>query len=518
VFVWRLRAYPVTETPAYAQEAVGPHTYTFSVLGNDAPLFTRPEVEPDDLAIATERTVPAPLTRRALQERLAELYGPGRSLAIRTGADQALVPPERIVPADLSGWRYRPRRGTVAVDPELGRIAFPPGELPRRGVWVSYHYGFSADLGGGEYARPAAVPPGAAHYRVGKREPLERINDALARWQQERPERAVIEVVDSGVYVEQLHVELAAGQRLELRAADRRRPVLRLLDWQTSLPDALSVTSEEGGCFVLDGFLVTGRGVQVGGAVEGLVIRHTTLVPGWTLGPDCAPQRPNEPSIILDRTRACVLVDRSIVGSIQANQDEVASDPLALEVRDSIVDATSPEREAIGAPGWPFAHVTLTVRRSTIVGEVAVHALALAEDTIFAGTVHVARRQVGCVRFCSLARPCRTPRRFNCQPDLVEQALRERVEDGLLAPAALPGALERERRRVRPVFASLRYGTPAYGRLADHCAVEIREGASDGSEMGAFHDLYEPQRGAALRARLAESTPAGFEPGTIHAT
>jgi len=38
----------------------------------------------------------------------------------------------------------------VAIDPELGRLAFPPGHPPH-GVWVSYHYGFSSDIGGGEY-------------------------------------------------------------------------------------------------------------------------------------------------------------------------------------------------------------------------------------------------------------------------------------------------------------------------------------------------------------------------------
>ena len=44
------------------------------------------------------------------------------------------------------------------VDPELGRIAFHPDESPR-GVWVSYFYGFSADIGGGEYRRPLRQVP-----------------------------------------------------------------------------------------------------------------------------------------------------------------------------------------------------------------------------------------------------------------------------------------------------------------------------------------------------------------------
>ena len=46
VFVWRLRSYSVTQTPAYCFEEQGPNCYPFSVLGNDTPLFTRPRPDP----------------------------------------------------------------------------------------------------------------------------------------------------------------------------------------------------------------------------------------------------------------------------------------------------------------------------------------------------------------------------------------------------------------------------------------------------------------------------------------
>ena len=36
--------------------------------------------------------------------------------------------------------------------------------------------------------------------------------------------------------------------------------------------------------------------------------------------------------------------------------------------------------------------------------------------------------------------------------------------------------------------------------------------------MGAFHELYLPQRIANLRARLEHSTPAGMDTGIIYAT
>jgi hypothetical protein len=72
--------------------------------------------------------------------------------------------------------------------------------------------------------------------------------------------------------------------------------------------------------------------------------------------------------------------------------------------------------------------------------------------------------------------------------------------------------------RVRPRFNSVRYGTPTYCQLAHTCAEEIRHGAEDESELGAFHDLYQPQREANLRVRLAEYSPAGMDAGIIYAS
>ena len=78
--------------------------------------------------------------------------------------------------------------------------------------------------------------------------------------------------------------------------------------------------------------------------------------------------------------------------------------------------------------------------------------------------------------------------------------------------------VQREAVRVHPQFNSLRYGTPTYCQLSCDCAEEIKRGADDASEMGAFHDLFQPQRLANLRARIDEYTPAGMEAGIVIAT
>jgi hypothetical protein len=79
-------------------------------------------------------------------------------------------------------------------------------------------------------------------------------------------------------------------------------------------------------------------------------------------------------------------------------------------------------------------------------------------------------------------------------------------------------SFESELLRLIPQFTSRRYGDPGYAQLAVSCAEEIRRGAEDESEMGAFHDLFQPQRASNLQARLEEYTPAGMNVGIVFVT
>jgi len=512
LFLWRLRPFSVTRTPAFCAERSARHHFTFSVLGHDAPLFVRPEPETDPTQIAEELNVPVPIARRALETRTADYYGPGKSMEIwvgepREGGSEEIVPVpiEEVVAADLSGWHYTPKKGRIAVDPELGRIAFPPRHSPDHGVWVSYQYGFSAALGGGEYDRRLSQPADAVVLEVGEGRELTTIGQALERIQEYKPRPAVIELTDSAVYAEQLQIHLDPNQTLQIRAARRKRPVIRLPELRVSQADSLTIRGEAGSEITFDGLLITGRGVQIRGELAAVTLRHTTLVPGWELGSDCSPVSPSEPSLELyDLSDTRVVIERSILGFVEVNQDEVATDPVTLRISDSIVDATRRESVAVGGPDGGPAHARLTVLRSTIFGKVLVHALELGENSIFEGTLRVARSQIGCLRFSSYVPGSRTPRRYGCQPDLAEAAVSD---------AEKPY----ERRRVRPRFRSVRYGSPSYARLSDGCAEEIRRGADDESEMGVYHDLFEPQRAQSLRVRLDEHTPAGVDAGLIFA-
>ncbi|VWX50891.1 hypothetical protein [Novosphingobium sp. 9U] len=556
--VWRLRSFPLTDQPAACREEAGPHCYTFSALAADMPLFLRTDAPGLNPLRLTRHMLSAPRSRGERSGRadphFAEPDASGRVAGFAIHAPgwgdiksaDGLLPAHRIIPANLEGWRYQPPRGHIAVDPELGRIAFPPRQIPRRPVTVTWHTGFSADIGGGEYIRPLASTPGAEIVTV---RGLDQLKAALAPYagiaqddgtvvaDPQQPPARVIEIEDSGIYTAPFAIYLAPNASLQIRAGQARRPVLRLLDWQVSQADNFFVHGEVDSRLVLDGLLVVGRGIQLEGALASFTLRHTTLVPGWALGPHCDPRRPSEPSVESIDCPACISIERCVTGSIQINNDEVSTDPTVLRVSDSVIDATGidcdhPQCEAIGAAGSRPAFARLEVVRSTVIGRVMAHQLDRGDNSIFLGAVTIARRQRGCMRFSYVAPRSRTPRRYRCQPDLAEATLRAEhaapvnagQQDTLPTGTAAPPPTELSeadfaaaRRAVRPVFDSLRYGTPTYARLHQRCDPAIVRGAEDRSEMGVFNHLQNPWRVAALIQRLAEYTPAGTDAGVVFA-
>lgn len=145
----------------------------------------------------------------------------------------------------------------------------------------------------------------------------------------------------------------------------------------------------------------------------------------------------------------------------------------------------------LGSPFGPDSDLS----RTTVVGESNVRELN-ASEVIFTDIVRSERTQAGCVRFSYVRPGSRTPRTFHCQPqDDMDATLTALVE---------------------PVFKSLRYGEPAYGQLDLVCAPEITTGAENGSEMGAYSSLEQPQRESGLLLRLQEYLPVGRQAGLIY--
>ncbi|MDQ0767294.1 hypothetical protein QF031_000043 [Pseudarthrobacter defluvii] len=327
----------------------------------------------------------------------------------------------------------------------------------------------------------------------------------------------VVVLADSGLYVEPVTVDVPAHHTFSLRAADGCRPTIVLPGRRADIDDMI-IACGENSRVEMNGIMVASHPVRITGHPSEILLRHCTLVPGWELDSACWPRNGEEPSLILtdlpvleEDTKlasaqehpasagTCVELDHTITGTIIVQRDEVDAEPLSLLLRCSTVDATDTQLRAITAPNERRAHALLTVDASTVIGSTWTHAVELAQNSTFLGEIKVARRQIGCIRYCYVPPDSRTPRRHACQPDLV-------------IDAAAPPDKDTEADRVKPVFMDpeLRYGRPNYCRLADDCADELRQGADDGSEMGVFHSLFESQRRMNLEAALEDYLPLGW--------
>jgi hypothetical protein len=496
IFLWRLRDFPVTDAPAFR---VDDRRYTFDPLGKDVQLYNRPESEEQITHLAEPVNVPAPISRRVLDRYLETYYGIDKQRKVKSillnvdgddiVADEQGSPPTRledlICVCDLSDitdsggnptWAHMPA-DKIAIDPVLGRIALPPASPPHSSVRVTYQYGFSAEMGGGQYGR---VTTGELSPVVTVPAPLATIQDAL---DQLTASGGAVEIESNDVFRETLTVSAPEGRQIEIRAADERRPVV------VSSGDII-ITGGDNSEVTINGLLISGSirvPAQDGGGGENrlrlLRLRHVTVVPGS--------------SITIESPNAALEIDRSIVGSI------FSVDGAEVRILGSIVDGADETRAAYaglaqGEPGAP-----LRVENSTVIGTAHTLAMELASNTIFfaaapqAGEspVRAERLQHGCVRFSYVPPGSRLPRLHHCRPAAGDEAA-----------------------AMRPVFTSLRYGDAGYCQLSARTAVEITEGADDRAEMGAFHDLYQPQRVSNLRARLDEYLRFGLEAGIFFAS
>ncbi len=439
LFVARLTSLPLHLVEPFQSEEAGDQCFTFSPLGNDSPLFSRPPETDSTAPVPRELRLPGPISRRsfedpkphhteeALQHHIASdrFYGEGKSVAIYVrgwddGSPLTLVPREKILPAHLSHWRYRTPPGYIAVDPELGRFAFPMDETPKD-VLVSFYSASPGNLGGGQY--PRSPHPASPHVEVIKVDSTHgtvgAFSRALSLWREKKPADAVIEFEDSQSYEEErIHIELGPDQSLVIRAGVEQRPVLRFIDThQIGRTEGLTVSGEARSRLTVDGLVIAGRGIQLRGDLEHFTLSHATLVPGWRLNTHGHPRHETEPSLLLQDTEARVTIHHSICGSVQVRSSTIQHEPNRISISDSIIDASRHHGEALCSPGSIAMFVALRITRSTVIGISCVHSLELAENSIFLGPVNVARRQGGCVRFCYLppskphAPPLRVPAR-----------------------------------------------------------------------------------------------------------
>jgi hypothetical protein len=500
IFLWRVDAYRHRLSPAVR---VDDRRYLVSPLGNPLPLYTNPVAEDEITHLADPINVPDPIGRRALDSHIALYYGTRQTAADPVdNADPSIVlyingtevPRSAVVACNLAdmgaAWAHVPPDGRYAIDPVLGRVALAADlPVPRR-IAVTYHYGFSAPMGGGEYSRVRrADAQGTRVLRVpDDRATIQGALTALAG-------SGVVQITDSGRYEETLSVHVIHDGQVILRAAEQCRPTL-------ALGAELTVTGDAESGFALEGLLVAGNRLHIpnaaGNRLARLRIAHATLVPGLTLDGAGAPTSPGAPSVVVELSGVATELDHAITGPLRI------AEGATLKAVDSIIDATAPTQIGYCAPDSASPGGELSLDACTVIGKITAAQIGLVSNSLILAEpapvdtlppVYTVRRQIGCVRFSFLPFDSLAPRRHRCQPESAE---------GESA--------------VAPRFTSLRYGVPAYCQLAPSTPDEIRRGADDESEMGAFHALFPAQRETNLLVRLREFLRVGLSAGIFYAS
>ncbi len=394
VFIWRLKAQLLKGSPAFKIDDM---RYTFSPLGIDTQLFTGSE--------GTKS--PMPISRSMLYSSL--LYsslnkpdggldidadisagigadidtgiGTGIDTGIGTGIDAISLmvndtevfprgtinnKPVTVIACNLSdqhddsgrvvGWAHTPvAEGIIALDPQLGRIAFPSTQSPAS-VRTTFFYGFCENMGGGKYARWESFSDFSGEgydlisvkKKAGSEDDQKQIEEALAGL---GTNGGVVEIGGSNMGDEEryelssLVVDVSGGKRIEIRAAKGCRPLL-VLDGEMEIRG-------DGGTVSLNGFVISGRGIRASAGLERLRISHCTLAQGLIPGRTDASSPSSSqggsptisPSIVVvsegPASGITVEIEKSIVGPLR-----MPAEGALLVVRDSIVDSPSRERGA----------------------------------------------------------------------------------------------------------------------------------------------------------------------------
>lgn len=484
LFVWRLKAYAITGSPA---RRVGANRYTFDPFGGDAPLVNPPGASggpaPETFALASRAQVPFFLQRYPLFAGVTP-YAAASPVAVSVNG--VAVPGPAIGWCDLTAWAPPTAPGiAVAVDPVLGRLVFATAPAASDRVVVSGAYAFSGDYGGGAYERIVPHDEAVLESQLGPP-----VKTAFATADLSAAHHQVVEITDSGIHEGDMTLAPDA-HLLVVRADDLQRPVLT---------GNLAITAVAGASVTLRGLGVGGSVTVTGAGPFTLRLEHCSVRGGvsWAA-----------PGI-----GGTLAIDHSLCGPLTLNP------AVAVTVADSALDAGSDTAAALGAGGGAAAG-SVTITRSTLLGTVTARTIALLENSIVTGPVVSAERQAGCLRysFVPLA-GSQTPRRFRCQPDLEADA---RVADALAANPALTAA-QRDAIEASvaawllPAFTSRIPGQPGYLQLATATPEQISAGAEEGDEMGVFYGLFTGRRESNLTYRLHEYLRVGLEAGVIHAT
>ncbi len=367
--------------------------------------------------------------------------------------------------ANLDGWPAPVVAGVdLLIDPARGRFLFDTGAASPNDLRVRCRVGMAGPIGAGAFTREIDPTPPNVHW-------AQRSSAAGV------PAGGIVEVDDSSTFANPPN-QLAVVDAI-VRAAEGQRPfVLLSTDWRFTAAGA----NRE---LVLDGLWVGARPAArlvLGGDFARVTLRYCTLDPG---GLDAAGAVLPPCGLVITGTIDELVIERCILPGVSLQG--VAAGLDRLTISDSIIDASRP-----GSTGLIAPRSNLTMTRCTVIGP-AIAATCVdvekldATDTLIAAVADVTDLQTGCFRFSARAAGSRVPH-----------------------PYASHTLTETPR-----LFASRRFGDPAYATLAPHAPAGLLTGAEQGSEIGAFCAEIGPIKFESLRTKVDEFMPFGRLPAFI---
>ncbi|MFN9478221.1 MAG: hypothetical protein ACK6C0_01880 [Betaproteobacteria bacterium] len=357
--------------------------------------------------------------------------------------------------------------GTVAIDCERGRIAFPAGEVPAGALTVDFRAAAPSaatrGLGAQAGARDAALPLADADtrpilLRVARAQDADHasVQAALAAAPDNAAVPVVIEIADSATYEEALSlVNRSFPAGLVLRAAALATPTLVKPGAAAQL---LQVTTSAIASVKFEGLACAGGALNL--AAERIEFSNCTL---W----------PASVAVNVSAAREVHLL-RTIGGSLN-----VAAAGAVLRVVDSALQHPAATVEApAGNAALAAPAATLWLEKSTVIGDVQAQRADFSNALVY-GAVILADMAGSRARYSRLPRGFSVPQQFRCTP-------------------------------ATPLFRTLAAHEPGYLLLMPRADRALTHGGENGGEIGVGYAAGYGMRAGKVQLRLDEFTPAGL--------
>jgi hypothetical protein len=330
VFVWRLISFGVAQTTPVRNG----NCFTFDPTGRQVPLFAVSSRPLGDTWVSPrEWQLPTPISTPLLQ---ASLVAPQtQPLYAMLEPDGVTLQPNSLGVFNFTGTFYElidvaqvstfpQAAGTshqVVIFPEEGRFELLSSSADP--IAVTYHYGFSSEIGAGPYDRrvigstPAPSPAPVIHLQGG--------GDALAVAGAIAPGQTT-SIDDSLTY--NGAADISAAQSIALVARNLARPVIRFGGSAPSGP--WTIHGLPGSTLALEGLLVSGSDLVLTGNFDSVTLTCCTFDPGsaathsagGVLFAEALDGMPLSPSTIwIEAEVGTIIVDRCITGPIRTRAE-----------------------------------------------------------------------------------------------------------------------------------------------------------------------------------------------------